>query len=123
MGELLDIVKRAHQRRRLDCSFVFHRHGQPIGDFRKSWAAACQKAGVSGTLVHDMRRSAIRNYIRSGVSESVAMALSGHKTRSVFDRYNITSEEDLRRASELRDAHLASQPSERNVEVLNRAAK
>jgi len=91
----------AFQRRRgMIVPLVFHRDGRPIKDFRKAWQNACEAAGCPGRLVHAMRRSAIRTMVRAGVSERVAMQMSGHNTRAVFERYNIVSETDLAEAAE-----------------------
>jgi integrase len=67
--------------------------------FWKRWKTACTAAGCPGRIPHDFRRTAVRNLNRGGVPETIAMKITGHKTRSVFDRYDITSEEDLAEAS------------------------
>ncbi len=117
-GELLEIVERANDKRRLDCSNVFHLEGQPIGDFKRSWATACKAARVGKVLVHDLRRTAVRDMVRAGIPDRVAMTLSGHKTRSVFDRYNIVSETDLAQAAERLQAHLGEQSKTPRVKPL-----
>jgi integrase len=79
---------------------VFTRNGKIVSDFRGTWDAVTRAAGCPGLLFHDLRRSAVRNMVRSGVPEVVAVRISGHKTRSVFDRYNVTSERDLVEAAQ-----------------------
>jgi integrase len=117
-GELLEIMDRAQAKRRPDCPFVFHRNGERIGDFRKAWSTACKAAGLHPILVHDLRRTAVRNMVRAGIADRVAMTLSRHKTRSIFDRYNIVSESDLVLATERLQAHLGKQPTHEKVRVL-----
>lgn len=77
------------------CPYVFHRNGKQIKYFRRTWKKACVAAGVPGNVPHDFRRTAVRNLVRAGVPEGVAMKLTGHLTRSVFERYNVVSEGDL----------------------------
>ena len=133
--ELMEEMKALQSQRQLGCPYVFHRDGQPIKDFRGSWDTACIKAGlfeilkdgqgnpvvikekkgnekvvkVPTKIFHDFRRTAIRDMVRSGVSERVAMRIPGHKTRSVFDRYNIVSDQDLKEAAQKKQAYFEKQ--------------
>jgi integrase len=111
-------------RKKTDSIFVFG-NGRPLGDFRQAWRTASVKAGLGtvtkledgtklydGLIFHDLRRTGVRNLVRAGVPEQVAMAVSGHKTRSVFGRYNIVSETDLRDAASKLDSYIAVKQSE-----------
>jgi len=133
--DLVAIVKRREQARLITTPAgdariverVFHRDGRALGDFRKAWHAACVKAGLShlekdadGNTVekhdrvwHDFRRSGVRNLRRAGVDETVAMKITGHKTASVFRRYNIVDERDLRQAMKATTEYVASLPTSR----------
>jgi integrase len=125
--ELIKEMKTLHSNRHLGCPFVFHHNGEKIKRITRAWGTACIKAGlceplrdengqpvvrkikkgkvkekvvmVPTKLFHDFRRTGVRNMVRAGVPERVAMMVSGHKTRSVFDRYNIVSDQDLREAA------------------------
>lgn len=87
---------------------------KPVTRFSKAWKNACRAAGCPGRLRHDLRRTAVRNLTRAGVPQTIAMKLTGHKTDSVFRRYDIVSPNDLRVAVErLDEASTSPQASTR----------
>jgi integrase len=92
-------------------------NGDSVKDFRVAWDKMCKAAKVD-IDPHDFRRTAVRNLVRSGVSEKVAMRISGHVTRSVFDRYDISSEDDLVDAAEkLENRRKAANTAPGNMQI------
>ena len=85
---------------------VFRRDGVPVRVWRTALRDACRQAQVPHRMLHDCRRTAARNLIRAGVPERIAMLLTGHKTRAVFDRYNIVNEQELLTAGQRLAAYL-----------------
>jgi integrase len=156
-GELAEVIERRQTARQVKrdnrpvmlAAFIFHRDGDPVGDFRKAWATASCMAGLGklvcpkcegmtdadykcakcsqewsrdelkyvGRIFHDFRRTAVRDMVRAGVPETVAMSISGHKTRAMFDRYNIANEQDQR------EALRATQMYRQDRAALQRAAR
>jgi integrase len=113
-GELVDLVQRRKTATQFKAggltmmsALIFHRGGEPIREFRKSWATACRLSGIC-RLFHDLRRSACRNMVAAGVAQVTAMQLSGHKTDSMFRRYAIVAENDMRAALRMTQNHLAN---------------
>jgi integrase len=150
-GGLQDIIDRRREAAMLHpkdapprlAEFVFHRSGQPIGDFRKAWASACVSAGFgkmvcpkcsgegssrtckdcgvstrySGKIFHDFRRTASRNLIKAGVPQAVAMQITGHRTDSVFRRYAIVDEEQKSGALAKTQQYLATATGRKVVAI------
>jgi integrase len=124
--QLLKLLRIQQVQTPKDCQHVFSREGEKINDFRFSWNQACREAGLgygyklnesyvnrceqeglkAGPTFHDLRRTAARNLIRSGVDRDVAKRITGHKTDSIFSRYNIVSANDLKEAAIKQDAFL-----------------
>ena len=106
-------------------------------NLRKEWQKACAAAGLGvleevegsydkryhGLTPHDLRRSAVRNLRKAGVSEGVAMKISGHKTRSVFERYNIVDESDVVDAMRLVQAMPQPKAKRKTVLINERLTK
>jgi len=107
MKECLLAQKALRDTKYPNCSLVFHHEGQRIVDLRKAWASACKAAGCEGLLFHDLRRSAVRNMRLAGLSENVAMQISGHRTRAMFDRYDIVGATELNEAAAKLEKRLA----------------
>ena len=100
--------------------WVFHRtkRGRPLKGFRKAWIQACLGAGVPGRILHDLRRTAVRNLERAGVPRSVAMKMVGHKTESVYRRYAIVDEAMLRDAAAKLSARRGQSPGQSGLAII-----
>lgn len=116
VGPLAAIIERRRADR--DGEFVFHYpknnplkgdHGQPIGSYKTAWKNAMTKAGLTGRMFHDFRRTAATELRRAGVPEEVAMKITGHVTNTMFKRYRIVDTGDVSRAIEQRAAYEAAQ--------------
>lgn len=92
--------------------WVFHRRGKRIVSIQKAWEAARRKAGIPGALVHDFRRTAVRNLERAGVPRSAAMRLVGHQTEAIYRRYAIVDESMLKEGADKLSALLEKQKDE-----------
>jgi integrase len=96
-GVLLQLLRHSVEGKRPE-DYVFTRGNKPIRDFRKSWENLCAAARVPGLLFHDLRRTAARNLRAAGVPEEVIMRIAGWRTSSVFKRYAIVDQKDIRAA-------------------------
>jgi integrase len=131
--QVLSIEKEKRDRLFPECPWVFHNEGRRIRGFTRAWATACREAGLwtgdeetgrPTKLFHDLRGTGVRNLIRAGVPEAVAMRISGHKTRSMLDRYNIVTESDLKDAArKLGEYILGREIAEKNEAESHAAGK
>lgn len=113
-GDMRRWLERQRETCPTGCPWVFHgARGCPVDNHLYGWAEACKRASVPGLLFHDLRRSAVRNMKRAGIQDRVAMEISGHRTRSIFDRYNIVDMADLQSAGERLEEYAQRRKQER----------
>lgn len=103
-GELLEAMLKQREwvlRNFPMCEYVFTYDGNRLGYIKRQWKKALAQAGLEGKKLHDFRRTALTNMTRAGIPQIIAQKISGHKTESVFKRYNIVNENDLQNAAEI----------------------
>lgn len=117
LRDVLEMQWRNHLEQFPDCLYVFHRSGKPIKYPYVAWRKACREAGLSDKIPHDFRRTAVRNMVRAGIPERVAMQIAGHKTRAIFDRYHIVSDGDLQEAAKRLEVAFLSQSMTKTMTI------
>jgi integrase len=98
MGIWLELQQAELEQAHPNCKYFFHTRGHRVGCHLKGWREACAAAGLPNLRFHDLRRSAVRNMERAGVPRKQAMKITGHKTESVYSRYDIVSAKDMKAA-------------------------
>ncbi len=115
-GEVRRILLEANRVRNIQHNFVFtHPNGRPIRSIKDSFNNACSRAGVRGLRFHDLRHTFNTNLRKAGADRSVIMKMTGHKTESMFQRYNTVDEEDVRMAVKKYERHLRHEAAGRSV--------
>ena len=116
MREWLLLAKEIRDQQHPNCPWVFYdEKGRRLYWFYEAWHSACTRAGVPDLLFHDLRRSAIRNMERAGISRKVAMAISGHKTESIYRRYDIVAHRDLTDAAARMDLYFGTMKDQKGT--------
>lgn len=121
-GDMSRWLEEQYANRPPDNPFVFYGRlwgttPRPISAKLPGWREACKAAGLDELYFHDLRRSAVRNMKRARVQDSVAMRITGHKTRSMYERYDIVNEEDYADAGEQLKAYHAKRKQERAAKL------
>jgi integrase len=109
MRPWLDMQLTDHAENWPDCPYVFHWLKKPLGAHLKGWKDACDRAKLPGLKFHDLRRSAVRNMERAGIPRNIAMGITGHRTESVYRRYDIVCDRDLKNAATKLESYIGEQ--------------